>query len=119
MLPDASVDRVVATYVLDLLSCADIRVLVDVAARALTADGLLCLAGLTHGTTRLSRAVASIWQRVHRLAPTLVGGCRPLDCAGILERCRWTVVYREVVVSWGVPSEVVTARPPPADAHTQ
>ena len=41
-IPDQSVDRVVSTYVLDLLSEADIRLAISEAHRVLTPDGMLC-----------------------------------------------------------------------------
>ncbi|MFQ5668869.1 MAG: class I SAM-dependent methyltransferase, partial [Candidatus Binatia bacterium] len=66
---DATFDRVVSNYVLDLLSLADIRLLLAEAHRLLTQDGRLCLISLTHGITLLSRLVIGVWMRVHRLRP--------------------------------------------------
>ena len=47
--PDESQDRIVITYVLDLLSRDDARMLLNEAHRLLGAQGRLCLAGLTGG----------------------------------------------------------------------
>jgi ubiquinone/menaquinone biosynthesis C-methylase UbiE len=107
--PDASVDRVIATYVLDLLSEADIgRFLVE-ARRSLVSAGSLCLVSLTRGVTPLSRVVSAAWTAAYRLAPRLVGGCRPIRLADRLDPRAWEARHRRVVVAFGVPSEVLIA----------
>lgn len=107
----ASHDRVVATYVLDLLSDADVQTLLGAAHRMLVPDGRLGLAGLTWGTTPVSRLVARVWDAVHAVRPACVGGCRPMDVAARLDAARWRVLHRSVVVAWGIPSEVLVATP--------
>ena len=107
--PARSVDRVVSTYVLDLLSDADARRLVSDAHRALAPGGRLVLAGLSAGTGPLSRAVAAGWRAVWRARPALVGGCRPVEAAPLLDRRRWDVAFHGRVAPWGVPSEAVVA----------
>ncbi len=109
--PDASQDRVLATYVLDLLSPVDIRALLAEAHRLLAPAGRLCLAGLTWGEHSLGRLVANAWAAVHALRPEWVGGCRPLRADRHLRSERWAVHHREVVRAWGIPSEVVVATP--------
>ena len=104
-------DRVVATYVLDLLSRGDIELVLAEAHAAMTQGGLFCHAGLTRGSGPVSRATSGLWTLVHRVKPTLVGGCRPLMLADLLPRERWRVIHREVVVSAAIPSEVVIAAP--------
>jgi len=92
--PDASVDRVVITYVTDLLSVSDIRRCFSEAHRILVPGGRLCLASLTRGVTKLSRIVSTLWMTIFRLNtfanPQL-----------------WGVVYKKVVTPFGVPSEVL------------
>lgn len=105
--PDASVDRVVSTYVLDLLSESDIRRCFSEAHRTLTPGGQLCLASLTRGVNLPSRIVSSVWMRVFRLNPGLVGGCRPVRLDSFADAGRWRVVHRAVVTPYGVPSEVL------------
>lgn len=109
--PSGSQDRVLATYVLDLLSPADSRALLDEAHRLLAPDGRLCLAGLTWGERPLGRLVAGAWAAIHARRPDWVGGCRPLRMRRLLRADRWTVLRREVVRAWGVPSEVLVAVP--------
>jgi SAM-dependent methyltransferase len=110
-IPDASVDRVIATYVLDLLSETDIDGFLREAHRALVLGGRLCLVSLTEGVTLLSRAVSAVWALTFRLRPRLVGGCRPIRLERYLDSGAWEAEYREVVVAFGVPSEVLIARP--------
>jgi ubiquinone/menaquinone biosynthesis C-methylase UbiE len=110
-LPDCSVDRVVSTYVLDLLSEADIRDSISEARRVLTPSGRLCLVSLTHGVTFASRVVCALWWAVFRLHASLVGGCRPIRLDSFLDQMSWSVDYRNVVTRMGVPSEVLVASP--------
>jgi len=115
-LPPTSCDRFVSTYVLDLLSNQDISRTLDQAWKVLRPSGLLCLTGLTYGTTFLSRLVVASWLAIHSLRPSLVGGCRPISLTDFLGPASWKVLYSTTVVSWGVPSEILVARP---RAHSQ
>jgi hypothetical protein len=64
---------------------------------------------LTRGTGGLSSITSAAWTWVHGIKPSLVGGCRPLALTDFLDKSRWRVVHREVVVSATVPSEVLVA----------
>lgn len=108
---DGSQDRVVATYVSDLLSRADVHTLLAEAHRMLAADGRLCLAGLTWGRGLLSRGISTAWDALHALRPKWVGGCRPMQVRALLRSARWRVQHHSVVTGWGVPSEVLVASP--------
>jgi ubiquinone/menaquinone biosynthesis C-methylase UbiE len=107
--PDASCDRFVTNYVLDLLSPEDIRQVLAEAHRLLTPAGRLGVVSLTWGRTRLARVVSWLWNSVHWLHPRLVGGCRPLRLQAFLDEKRWRIDYHRVVVMCGVASEVVVA----------
>lgn len=107
--PSASTDRFVSTYVLDLLSDRDIADLLAEAHRILEPGGLLCLCGLSTGSGVASRAVAHLWSAVHRLRPSLVGGCRPLDLVRRLPESEWKIRDHVQLSSFAVPSEVVVA----------
>ncbi len=72
-------DRVVAAYVLDLLSPERTQAVLAEAARVLAPGGLLCLCSLTCGRGLAGRALSAAWERLWRLRPGLVGGCRPTD----------------------------------------
>jgi len=107
---DGSCDRFVSTYVLDLLSHENAHALLDEARRLLEPDGLLCLVSLSHGSKPLSHLVAHLWERIQRIAPVRVGGCRPIRLAAFLPFERWDIEYRVVITMLGVPAEVVVAR---------
>lgn len=109
--PDGSQDRVVATYLLDLLPEADIRAFLTEAHRLLKTDGQLCLAGLTWGKGLLGPIIPFLWAAVHAIRPQWVGGCRPLRMRQFVAAGSWTIRHHEVVQSWGVPSEVLVATP--------
>ncbi|HZP93426.1 MAG TPA: class I SAM-dependent methyltransferase [Burkholderiales bacterium] len=110
-LPDHSVDRVVSTYVLDLLSEADIGTALSEAHRVLAPNGQLCLVSLTTGKTPVSRFVSALWSVLFHLHPPMVGGCRPICIDSFVTAQRWAVTYRSLPVRFGVPSEVLIASP--------
>lgn len=105
---------VLSTYVLDIMSCDDVAAFLASAWRILEPGGRLCVVNLGEGCTPATRAGSAIWEAVHALAPTVVGGCRSqrlLDYLGP----GWEVAHREVVPGGFVASEVLMAlkKPPP------
>jgi ubiquinone/menaquinone biosynthesis C-methylase UbiE len=110
-LADHSVDRVVSTYVFDLLSETDIRHAISEARRVLTPNGKLCLASLTKGQALVSRVVSGLWSALFRLYAPMVGGCRPIRIEPFVSQQRWAVEHRSVITQFGVPSEVLIASP--------
>jgi len=108
---DNSIDRFVSTYVLDLLPDENVKQVIHEAHRALKADGLLCLAGVTEGTTPLSRIVMNSWQWLFSKKPSLVGGCRPTNLLEHLPSTEWHIQYHTIVIAWGIASEVLIASP--------
>lgn len=106
-LSDLSVDRIVSSYVLDLLSDADIGRFFSESQRVLAPGGKVCIASLTRGVTFASRVVSSLWTSIFRLNPALVGGCRPIRVDAFVDPQQWQVVHQRVVTAFGVPSEVL------------
>jgi ubiquinone/menaquinone biosynthesis C-methylase UbiE len=107
-LPDASADRFVSNYVLDILSFEEIAAVLGEAKRVLKKDGLLCLAGLTHGKGLFSKLWTAFWNVRFALNPKWVGGCRPIALLDFLNG--WNVIHHNVVVARGISSEVVAAK---------
>lgn len=106
-----SVDRVVATYLFDLLSPGHSRALLDEMHRVLQPNGLLCLASLTPETdTGDTTIITQVWAFVQRIWPWIVGGCRPVRLRRMLDDRKWTVIANETVSPRGLTSEVVVAR---------
>lgn len=104
---EASCDRFVSTYVLDLLPEGEIGAALEEAHRLLQPAGRLCVAGLTVGESFLSALVSRLWAGIHKRRPRWVGGCRPVAVVDRLPAERWRIVHREVVTSWAIPSEVL------------
>jgi SAM-dependent methyltransferase len=104
------VDRILTTYVLDLLPDEEIAHFVRCSADILDKSGKLSIASLTFGTTRLSRAVSAGWGALFRIAPRLVGGCRPIRLLPYLSGV-WRVEHHATVASFGVASDVIVATP--------
>jgi len=104
-----SFDRLVATYVLDLLSPDDAARLLAEAHRVLRPGGLLALASLTPGRTPVSRALTAAWRAVWRLEPALMGGCRPVTLTPLLSHEEWAVRAHLTVTDLVLASEVVVA----------
>lgn len=107
--PDASFDRFVSTYVLDLLTAEQSESAIDEARRLLSTGGRLCVAGLTMGEHFPSSLVSRLWAWVQAARPRWVGGCRPVAVLDLLPKDDWQVLHREVVTSWAIPSEVLVA----------
>lgn len=110
-LPDASFDRYLTTYVLDLLPLEEITAHLAEARRLLVPGGLLGAVSLTRGRSRRGRLVTQLWEALHALRPALVGGCRPLVLEALLPEADWAVRERCVVEAWGIASEVLVAAP--------
>jgi ubiquinone/menaquinone biosynthesis C-methylase UbiE len=108
-LPDATFDRFIATYVLDLLSPADIIALVQEAHRVLKPGGQLCVSNLTRSTTGVSQLVIGVWERVYAIRPQWVGGCRPIELRPYLAEALWDIDFQGVVTAYAIPSEVIIA----------
>lgn len=102
-------DRIVVTYVCDLLAPAEIDEALAGAHAVTRKGGLLCIAGLTKGTGPISRITSKVWEFIYNLNPYIVGGCRPLILSGIISERHWRIAHKEVVVSATVPSEVIIA----------
>ena len=111
--PSGLYDRFFSTYVADLLSAADIAEVLSEAHRLLRPEGLLCLVSLKPGPTWLSRLLTGLWTRIHQLAPSLVGGCRPLELRVLLQSHPFHLEYVHVVTAFGIPSEIIVAKRQP------
>ncbi|MFP4002813.1 MAG: class I SAM-dependent methyltransferase [Alphaproteobacteria bacterium] len=107
-LEDGAADRVIATYVVDLLREEDARRFIAEAHRVLEPGGLLCLVSLTVGQGPVSRAVCGLWNFLHRINPVWTGGCRPVRLAPLLGP-EWELRHHRTLVRFGVPSEIVVA----------
>jgi ubiquinone/menaquinone biosynthesis C-methylase UbiE len=107
---DSQFDCFISTYVLDLLSEADINALLAETHRVLTPGGRLGLVGLTPGRGPVTRLVSSLAAAIHAIAPQLLGGCRPMEIRKFLPESTWRLSYHGVVSAWAITSQVIVAR---------
>ena len=107
----ATLDRVIATYLFDLLSPAHSRNLIGEFHRILRPDGLLCLTSLAPETSDGDTTILTqIWRLVQRRWPWAVGGCRPVELRPLLDDKLWKLVAHETVSPRGLTSEILVAR---------
>ena len=107
---DGFADRVLSTFVFDLLDEAYARTVVDDLRRILAPNGRLCLASLTYGERLLERAVSRGWTSIWRVAPQVVGGCRPISMSVLLAH-GWKIEHHSRVHRLGLVMDVVIAAP--------
>lgn len=106
-----SADRVIATYLFDMLSPAASRNLIAECHRVLQPGGLLCLASLAPQTERGERTILTqLWTLVQRYWPWIVGGCRPVELHRLFAGEPWEIIARETVSPRGLTSEILVAR---------
>ena len=106
---DHSADRFIAAYVFDLLRHDYATELIDEAHRVLIPGGLACLTSLTNGQSTLARLISRGWHGIWRVAPQLVGGCRPMNLRRLFESDSWNIEEDVVIESWGVPCTLLVA----------
>jgi len=107
----ASFDRLLCSYVLDLLPLAAIPAVLAEFRRVLREDGRLVLVSLTEGVDLPSKALVTLWKTAYRIHPLSCGGCRPLQLASLTRSAGFHTVERAVIVQLGVPSELIIATP--------
>ena len=105
-LPDQSCDRLISTYVLDLLSDKDIQTFLAEAKRIVRPGGRMGLVGISPGCSPLSALVMRLWQWVHLLKPEILGGCRPMQLGDWLDTDRWQIIHYQQTAMYGIASEV-------------
>jgi ubiquinone/menaquinone biosynthesis C-methylase UbiE len=106
--PDGGCDRVVATYVLDLMAPSAIAGVFAEARRVLEPGGLLAATSLAPATSGASRLVSGAWTRLWRVNPRLTGGCRPIELVDHLP-AGWRVEHSSVVSAFAICSGVLIA----------
>jgi len=107
---DGFADRVLSTFVFDLLDAEYARAVLEDLRRILTPDGWLCLSSLTHEEQLIERAVSRGWTGLWRIAPQLVGGCRPIAVSALLGD-DWPIQHHSRVHGLGLVTDVVIATP--------
>ena len=118
VLEDASIDRFISTYCLDLMSEEDMYKVLDKAEKCLDPDnGLLLLIGITWGYKQSIKTflMTTAWELMYKFGRKKVGGCRPQNLMPYLKARGWRIKEVEYTLPNGYPwmvSEVISARPP-------
>ncbi len=97
-------DRIVATYLIDLLPATAIAGAMAEFYRVLKPGGRLALVSLTEGIDPASRTIVAAWKAAFAVHPLVCGGCRPVQLVMWLEAAGLVVVRREVMPSWACPA---------------
>lgn len=102
---DGSVDVLMNSYMVDLMSEANMdKVLVEFR-RVLKEHGRLVMVNMTTG----ERFGSNIYDFIYNVAPRLIGGCRGVNLSGKLNEHGFRVETREYIQQLLFPSEVILA----------
>ncbi len=103
--PDDHFDVLVNNYMFDLLPEQDFTQVLSEFKRVVKPGGRIILVNMTKG----ERFYQHFWEFVYRVNPKLMGGCRGVLLAQVMQNSGFTNVYRETVSQFGFPSEIITA----------
>ncbi len=104
-----SFDRFLSTYVFDVLTPKRTESVLADAHRMLAPGGKLCLVSLWRAEAGIGRFTGWCWERIYRLSPSLLGGCRPVHLLDELPETHWRVDCHLLVAPFGLTSGIVVA----------
>ena len=102
--PDDSFDVLINNYMFDLLPQQDFVTILEEFKRVLRPGGRLAIVNMASGECWFN----GIWERIYRINPALLGGCRSVSLLPRLEACGYERTSREYVSQFTFPSEIVT-----------
>ena len=100
---DNSFDVLINNYMFDLLPQQDFQIVLAEFKRVLRPGGRLSMVNMTKG----QRWYNGIWDRIYRLNPALLGGCRSVSLLPQLEACGFSQARREYMSQLTFPSEII------------
>ena len=100
-----SVDILFNNYMFDLIPFNQMGAVIDEFFRVLKPSGKLVLVNMT----KAERIGAGLYERIYRIFPSLMGGCRGVQQNNILTEYGFKVISREYVQQMLFPSEVILA----------
>ena len=103
-----SFDVVISNYMFDLLPERDFPTVLEEFKRVLRPGGRLALVNMTPG----QRWYNDVWNRLYRMNPALLGGCRPVSLLPLVRQCGFQSATREYVSQFAFPSEVIFGKAP-------
>jgi ubiquinone/menaquinone biosynthesis C-methylase UbiE len=101
--PDDNFDVLINNYMFDLLPQQDFLTVLEEFRRVLRSGGRLAMVNMTKG----QRWYNGIWDRIYRINPALLGGCRGVLLLPQLEACGFQQTKREYMSQLTFPSEIV------------
>jgi len=106
---DETFDLVISNYLFDMLPQEDFSGVLTEFRRVLRPGGRLLLVNMT----KAGRWYQGFWDRLYRLSPEIMGGCRGVLLLPHVSEAGFTRCQRETVSQMGFPSELVFAVKPP------
>ncbi len=100
-----SIDILFNNYMFDLISFDHMDLIIDEFSRVLKPCGKLVLVNMT----KAEQFGAGLYERIYRISPTLMGGCRGVKLSNLLTEHGYKVENREYVQQMIFPSEVILA----------
>jgi ubiquinone/menaquinone biosynthesis C-methylase UbiE len=101
--PDETFDLLINNYMFDLVPERDFAAVLAEFRRVLKPGGRFVLVNMTKGEGR----TYALWERLYRIRPSWLGGCRGVRMAPYLEAAGFTKTHLEDVSQLGIPSEVI------------
>jgi ubiquinone/menaquinone biosynthesis C-methylase UbiE len=108
--PDAHFDLLVNNYMFDLIPEDDFAEILTEFARVLRPGGRMVLVNMAQS----DRWLCKLWDRIYRIRPSLLGGCRGVSLAPYVEAAGFIEITTELIEQSGFPSEVIRAFRPAA-----
>mgnify|MGYP000004362935 CR=1 FL=1 len=102
---DDSVDTLVNQYMFDLLPFEVFEKILREFKRVLRPSGKMVLVNMTEAEQFMGR----IYDRIYRISPRLMGGCRAVKLSGLIEKQGFKIDKREYHQQMLFPSEVILA----------
>ena len=103
--PSNSFDVLLNNYLFDLLDEHEWTEALTEFHRVIKPEGKLVLVNMTFG----EKLGSGIYERLYRLSPSLMGGCRGVRLSDVLQRNGFFVHLREYYQQYLFPSEVILA----------
>ena len=100
-----TVDILFNNYMFDLIPFNQMGSIIDEFFRVLKPGGKLVLVNMT----KAERLGAGLYERIYRIYPLVMGGCRGVQQNNILTEYKFNVITREYVQQMLFPSEVILA----------
>lgn len=106
--PNDSFDVLVNNYMFDLLPQRDFLVVLEEFKRVLRPGGRLAIVNMTKGKHWYN----GLWDRLYRMNPALLGGCRSVSLLSQMQQCGFRQTTTEYISQFTFPSEVLYGEAP-------